>query len=144
MRKPQTRSAQSTVWRERMMPGLPGCEPVQVEATEISRTAKGGQGCASPQNDDYRRRRGARVRRMAAQARFGIVFLPESLTAFGALCRDAEGHGFDWLGVADSQSVFREPYGALALAALNTPRARVGPLATHPLTAPPVGPATAH
>ncbi|HKB24623.1 MAG TPA: LLM class flavin-dependent oxidoreductase, partial [Methylomirabilota bacterium] len=71
---------------------------------------------------------------MAAQARFGIVFLPESLTAFGALCRDAEGHGFDWLGVADSQSVFRELYVALALAALNTSRARVGPLVTNPLT----------
>jgi 5,10-methylenetetrahydromethanopterin reductase len=71
---------------------------------------------------------------MTAQARFGIVFLPESLTAFGALCRDAEGYGFDWLGVADSQSVFRELYVALALAALNTSRARVGPLVTNPLT----------
>src|SRR5712692_9655121 len=71
---------------------------------------------------------------MAAQARFGIVFLPESLTAFGALCRDAEGHGFDWLGVADSQSVFRELYVALALAALNTSRVRLGPLVTNPLT----------
>src|SRR5260370_13682370 len=134
MRKPQTRSAQSTVWRERIMPGLPRSERGEVEPTEISRTAKGGKGSASPQNDGYRRRRGARVRRMAAQARFGIVFLPESLTAFGALCRDAEGHGFDWLGVADSQSVFRELYVALSLAALNTSRARVCPLVTNPLT----------
>jgi hypothetical protein len=43
-----------------------------------------------------------------ATARFGIVFLPESLTGFGELCREAEAGGFDWLGVADSQSVFRE------------------------------------
>ena len=54
-----------------------------------------------------------------APARFGIVFLPESLTGFGKLCREAEVQGFfDRLGVADSQSVFRELYVALTLAAL--------------------------
>ena len=67
-------------------------------------------------------------------ARFGIVFLPESLTGFGELCREAEGAGFEWLGVADSQSVFHEMYVALTLAALNTSRVRVGPLVTNPLT----------
>ena len=67
-------------------------------------------------------------------ARFGIVFLPESLAGFGDLCREAEDSGFDWLGVADSQSVFRELYVALTLAALNTSRVRLGPLVTNPLT----------
>ena len=52
-----------------------------------------------------------------ATARFGIVHLPESLTRFGELCRETEDAGFDWLGVADSQSVFRELYVALTLAA---------------------------
>src|SRR5688572_17943123 len=66
--------------------------------------------------------------------RFGIVFLPESLAGFGELCREAEASGFDWLGVADSQSVFRELYVALTLAALNTSRLRLGPLVTNPLT----------
>ena len=66
--------------------------------------------------------------------RFGIVFLPESLDTFGALCREAEATGFDWLGVADSQSVFHELYVALTLAALNTSRVRLGPLVTNPLT----------
>jgi len=66
--------------------------------------------------------------------RFGIVFLPESLAGFGDLCREAEASGFDWLGVADSQSVFRELYVALTLAALNTQRMRIGPLVTNPLT----------
>src|SRR5499425_976040 len=66
--------------------------------------------------------------------RFGIVFLPESLAGFGGLCREAEDSGFDWLGVADSQSVFRELYVALTLAALNTRRVRLGPLVTNPLT----------
>src|SRR4029453_2015487 len=66
--------------------------------------------------------------------RFGIVFLPESLRAFGELCAEAEIQGFDWLGVADSQSVFRELYVALAQAALHTRRIRLGPLVTNPLT----------
>jgi 5,10-methylenetetrahydromethanopterin reductase len=69
-----------------------------------------------------------------ARPRFGIVFLPESLGGFGDLCREAEAEGFDWLGVADSQSVFRELYVALTLAALHTKRMRVGPLVTNPLT----------
>jgi 5,10-methylenetetrahydromethanopterin reductase len=67
-------------------------------------------------------------------ARFGIVFLPESLTDFGGLCREAEISGFEWVGVADSQSVFHELYVALTLAALHTSRVRVGPLVTNPLT----------
>jgi len=69
-----------------------------------------------------------------AAARFGIVFLPETLTGWGELCREAEDTGFEWLGVADSQSVFRELYVALTLAALHTRRARLGPLVTNPLT----------
>lgn len=69
-----------------------------------------------------------------AAARFGIVFLPESLDGFGELCAQAEANGFDWLGVADSQSVFRELYVALTLAALNTRSMRLGPLVTNPLT----------
>jgi 5,10-methylenetetrahydromethanopterin reductase len=69
-----------------------------------------------------------------ASARFGIVFLPESLSGFGELCREAENTGFEWVGVADSQSVFHEMYVALTLAALNTSRVRVGPLVTNPLT----------
>ena len=67
-------------------------------------------------------------------ARFGVVFLPESLQGFGELCREAEACGFQWVGVADSQSVFHELYVALTLAVLNTSRARVGPLVTNPQT----------
>src|SRR5437763_15449220 len=71
---------------------------------------------------------------MANGARFGIVFLPESLHGFGDLCREAEECGFDLLGVADSQSVFRELYVALTLAARETSRIRLGPVVTNPLT----------
>jgi 5,10-methylenetetrahydromethanopterin reductase len=63
-----------------------------------------------------------------------VVLLPESLAGFGDLCRQAEALGFELLGVADSQSVFRELYVALTLAALNTSRVRLGPLVTNPLT----------
>ena len=66
--------------------------------------------------------------------RFGIVFLPETLAGFGELCAEAEERGFGWIGVADSQSVFRELYVALTLAALHTKQARVGPLVTNPRT----------
>jgi 5,10-methylenetetrahydromethanopterin reductase len=70
----------------------------------------------------------------AATARFGIVFLPDALDGFGELCRETEARGFDWIGVADSQSVFRELYVALTLAARSTSRARIGPLVTNPQT----------
>src|SRR5260370_22188669 len=68
-----------------------------------------------------------------AAARFGIVFLPETLSGWGDLCREAEDTGFEWLGVADSQSVFRELYVALTVAARHTRRVRLGPLVTNPL-----------
>ena len=67
-----------------------------------------------------------------AGARFGIVLLPESLRDFGPLCREAEATGFQWLGVADSQSVFHELYVALTLAALQTSPLRLGTLGTTP------------
>ena len=66
--------------------------------------------------------------------RFGIVLLPETLEGFGDLCREVEDVGFDYLGVADSQSVFREMYVGLTLAALATSRVMLGPCVTNPLT----------
>ena len=67
-------------------------------------------------------------------ARFGIILLPGSLTECGDLCREVEANGLDWLGVADSQSVFRELYVALTLAALNTGSILLGPVVTNPQT----------
>ncbi len=71
---------------------------------------------------------------MTPAARWGVVLLPQSLAGLPELCREVEEHGFDWLGIADSQSVFREMYVALTIAALNTSRVRLGPLVTNPLT----------
>src|SRR4030095_1281914 len=56
------------------------------------------------------------------------------LADFGALCRDAEASGFDWLGVAGLPSVFPQLYVAPTLAALQTSRIRLGPLVTNPQT----------
>src|SRR5262245_23958395 len=67
-------------------------------------------------------------------ARFGIVFLPESLGEFGEMCREAESLGFKWVGVADSQSVFHELYVALTMGGASTSRGRVGALVTDPVT----------
>ncbi|HXJ82631.1 MAG TPA: LLM class flavin-dependent oxidoreductase [Candidatus Methylomirabilis sp.] len=75
--------------------------------------------------------------------RFGLVLLPQTLADFGGLCREVEDNGFDWLGVADSQSVFRELYVALTVAALNTSRIRLGTTVTNPLTRHPVVTASA-
>jgi 5,10-methylenetetrahydromethanopterin reductase len=71
---------------------------------------------------------------MTPAARWGVVVLPLSLAGLPELCREVEAQGFDWLGIADSQSVFREMYVALTIAALNTSRVRLGPLVTNPLT----------
>lgn len=79
----------------------------------------------------------------APRVRFGIVLLPEVLSEFGPTCRQAEDAGFDLIGVADSQSVFREAYVSLTLAALATRRALLGPLVTNPVTRHPVVTASA-
>jgi 5,10-methylenetetrahydromethanopterin reductase len=79
----------------------------------------------------------------APRVRFGIILLPESLSEFGSTCREAEDAGFELLGVADSQSVFREAYVSLTLAALATRRVRLGPLVSNPVTRHPVVTASA-
>jgi Tripartite ATP-independent periplasmic transporter, DctM component/Luciferase-like monooxygenase len=66
--------------------------------------------------------------------RCGLLLLPESLPEFGPLCREAEDAGFQMLGIGDSQSVFREVYVALTVAALYTRRVRLGPQVTNPVS----------
>jgi 5,10-methylenetetrahydromethanopterin reductase len=68
------------------------------------------------------------------EVRWGLLLLPESLAEFGPLCRDAEDAGFQMLGIGDSQSVFREVYVALTVAALHTRRVRLGPQVTNPVS----------
>ncbi|HXH82786.1 MAG TPA: LLM class flavin-dependent oxidoreductase [Candidatus Tectomicrobia bacterium] len=72
---------------------------------------------------------------MAASApRLGLVCLPRSVASAVADARLAEEVGFSLVGIADSQSVFRELYVTTALCAQATGRVRIGPSVTNPVT----------
>jgi 5,10-methylenetetrahydromethanopterin reductase len=63
--------------------------------------------------------------------RCGMLLLPEELGTWPTLCRAAEDAGFGFLGVGDSQSIFRDVYVALTLAAQATTRIPLGPQVTN-------------
>lgn len=67
-------------------------------------------------------------------ARLGLLCLPRSVASAVADARLAEDLGFSMVGVADSQSVFREMYATMALCAQATRRVRIGPTVTNPIT----------
>ena len=66
--------------------------------------------------------------------RLGLLCLPRSVTSAVADARLAEDVGFSMVGVADSQSVFRELYATMALCAQATRRVLIGPSVTNPIT----------
>ena len=66
--------------------------------------------------------------------KFGVTLLPDSLDALARRARLAEGMGFDYVGVGDSQSLFRELYVSLSMLAMTTQRVMLGPTITNPLT----------
>lgn len=66
--------------------------------------------------------------------KYGVTLLPTSYAAFRQHVRLAESVGFDYIGVADSQSLFRELFVSLTVAALETERVQIGPSVTNPLT----------
>ena len=68
------------------------------------------------------------------RVRFGITFLPGSPGQFVEWCRAAETAGFELIGIADSQSLYREAYVSTTLCAVNTERVRFGPRVINPLT----------
>lgn len=65
---------------------------------------------------------------------FGVTLLPTSYDSFRQHVRLAEAVGFDYIGVADSQSLFRELIVSLTVAAMETQRVHLGPSVTNPLT----------
>lgn len=67
-------------------------------------------------------------------ARLGLLCLPRSVASAVADAKLAEEVGFSLVGVADSQSVFRELYATMALCAQATRRVRIGPSVTNPVT----------
>jgi 5,10-methylenetetrahydromethanopterin reductase len=68
------------------------------------------------------------------RVRCGLLCLPRSVATAVADARLAEEVGFSLVGVADSQSVFREMYATMALCAQATRRVRIGPTVTNPIT----------
>lgn len=71
---------------------------------------------------------------MSPRARLGLLCLPRSVASAVAEARLAEDVGFAMVGVADSQSVFREMYVTMALCAQATQRVRIGPTVTNAIT----------
>jgi len=71
---------------------------------------------------------------LSPRARLGLLCLPRSVASAVADARLAEAVGFALVGVADSQSVFREMYATMALCAQATQRVSIGPTVTNPIT----------
>ncbi len=65
---------------------------------------------------------------------YGVTLLPSSYESFREHVKLAESVGFDFIGVADSQSLFRELFVSLTVAAMETERVHLGPSVTNPLT----------
>lgn len=70
-----------------------------------------------------------------ASMRFGTVCLwRDDPDRYGEEVAVADEVGFDLVCGGDSQSVYREVYVSLTVAALRTTRARLGPMVTNPIT----------
>ena len=66
--------------------------------------------------------------------KFGVTMFPGSLDDVATRSRLAEKMGFDYLGIADSQSLARELYVTLSVVAMSTERIMLGPTVSNPLT----------
>ena len=75
--------------------------------------------------------------------KFGVIIQPDNLAQLPERARLAEEVGFDYLGVAESQSLARELYVSLSVVAQATKKARIGPTVTNPLTRHPAATASA-
>ncbi|MBI4308541.1 MAG: LLM class flavin-dependent oxidoreductase [Chloroflexi bacterium] len=65
---------------------------------------------------------------------FGITFVPGHPREFIEWCQTAEACGLQRIGIADSQSVYRELYVSCALCATHTKTIKFGPRVTNPMT----------
>ncbi len=66
--------------------------------------------------------------------KFGVTMFPNNLDDVARGARLAEEMGFDYVGVADSQSLARELYVTLGVVAASTERVMLGPTVSNPLT----------
>lgn len=65
---------------------------------------------------------------------FGVLFPANDLSVVAERARVAEEVGFDLVAIPDSQSLFRDVYVALTLAAQATSRVRLGPMVSNVVT----------
>ena len=66
--------------------------------------------------------------------KFGVTMFPNSLDDVARSARLAEEMGFDYVGIADSQSLARELYVTLSVVAMSTEKVMLGPTVSNPLT----------
>ena len=66
--------------------------------------------------------------------KFGVAIVPHDLKETAASAKLAEDLGFDYIGIPDSQSLWRELYLSLSVVANATSRVRIGPTVTNALT----------
>ena len=66
--------------------------------------------------------------------KFGDTMFPNNLEDVASQTRLAEEMGFDYVGIADSQSLARELYVTLSVVAMSTERVMLGPTVSNPLT----------
>ena len=66
--------------------------------------------------------------------KFGVTLFPNNLEQVASGARLAEDLGFDYVGIADSQSLARELYVTLSVVATATDRVMLGPTVSNPLT----------
>ncbi|MDP6350845.1 MAG: LLM class flavin-dependent oxidoreductase [Alphaproteobacteria bacterium] len=68
------------------------------------------------------------------KARFGVIEIPRGIESAIENAKLAENVGFDWVGIADSQSLFRELFVTLGMIGQATESVMIGPSVTNPLT----------
>ena len=66
--------------------------------------------------------------------KFGVGVVPHDLPETAASAELAESQGFEYVGIPDSQSLWRELYLSLSVVANATSRVRIGPPVTNALT----------
>jgi len=66
--------------------------------------------------------------------KFGVSLIPHNLKETAASARLAEDLGFDYIGIPDSQSLWRELYLSLSVVAGATSKVGIGPTVTNALT----------
>ena len=66
--------------------------------------------------------------------KFGVGIVPHNLNETAVSAKLAEDQGFDYIGIPDSQSLWRELYLSLSVVANATKKVRLGPMVTNALT----------